>query len=113
MQNTYQIINIQQRPSKLHKGFFWLITFQDIQSGELLETYADPNMKNFGNWEEIIEHADSGIIVSGLKTVQRAGKTIVSADSKVTVEVVCNRLDMDRMLAQWRDDNSPYNKLFS
>ena len=111
-QMSYQVISIEQRPSKIKLGFFWLITFQNIKTQQFVETYVDPKMRNFSNWEQVIENADKGLIVDNLTVIKRAGKQIVDADSAVTISVACNRLEMDRVLGDWRDSNNPYNKLF-
>ena len=112
MKDVYQLINIEQRPSKYHKGYYWLAVFQNISTKEIYETSIDPKMKNFNNWQSVIEHCDRGVLISNCEVINVRGKNIISADSKIKIEVLCNRLDMDNILDTWRDSNSTFNKLF-
>lgn len=108
---VYQVINIEQRPSKINGGFYYNIKLQDIRSLEILETSVDPVYKNFSNWTKIIQDSNSGQLISNCKIVERKGKRIIDADSKPAQEFVCDRDDLLKQLDQWRSPNT-FQELF-
>ena len=108
---VYQVINIDQRPSKINGGFYYNIKLQDIRSLEIFETSVDPVYKNFSNWTKIIQDSNSGQLISNLNIVERKGKRIVDADSKPAQDFVCDRDDLLKQLDQWRSPNS-FQELF-
>lgn len=111
MTQVYQVINIQQKPSKLNGGFYYLIKLQNITTLDILETSVDPAYKNFNNWKKVIQDQHRGQLLSNLNTATRGGKTIVNADSKPQQEAVCDPQQMNDILNEWRSPNK-FQELF-
>lgn len=106
---VYQVIKIQQKPSKINGGFYYLITLQDIKTQVCYETSVDPAYRNFHNWSAVIQDADKGQLLSNLNISVKGGKKIVDADSKPTQEFVTDRETLLDQLDQWRN---PVRALF-
>jgi hypothetical protein len=112
IEQIYQVISITQRPSKLNGGFYWVAMLQNLKSQNLYETSIDPTMRNFEQWQPVVKNSHKGILLSGCKIVKRKNKAIVDADSPIHVEYVCDRDEMNRVVAEWRSDQDPWNNLF-
>jgi hypothetical protein len=109
---VYQVINIEQRPSKLNGGFYYNIKLQDIKTLEILETSVDPVYKNFQNWVKVIQDQNLGQLLSNCTTTERKGKRIINADSKPTQEIVCDRDELLTQLESWRAPTK-FSELFN
>jgi hypothetical protein len=100
---VYQVIRIQQKPSKINGGFYYLITLQDIKTQRCYETSIDPAYRNFHNWSQVIEDQHKGQLLSNLNISVKGGKEIVNADSIPQQEFVTDRETLLNQLDQWRN----------
>lgn len=108
----YQLISCEQRPSKYSNGYYWVAQFENIQTNELYETHIDPRFKNFDRWQELVKHRDRGWIISNVNLKPFGKKTVIDADSKFSVEIVCDRNMLKKHLTEWRATNNQYHNLF-
>lgn len=112
IEQTYQLISTTQRPSKLNGGFYWVAILQNLKTQQTYETSIDPTMRNFPVWQPIVKNSNKGMLLSGCRVINRKGKAIIDADSPINIEYMCDRHQMNQVIAEWRSNQDPFNKLF-
>ena len=108
---VYQVLHIEQRPSKLNGGFYYLLKLQNIQTLDIYETSVDPAYKNFKNWAQIIKDSNRGQLITDCNLTVKRGVEIINADSRPTQSAVCDPQEMNNILEQWRAPNK-FQELF-
>lgn len=63
----------------------WRIDFTGLEDRKNYYTFVDPTMRNYVNWQHIIENPDSGFLISNL-TLKVCAPDLISADSKPVIE---------------------------
>ena len=102
MKPTYQVLSVNQMPSKRNGGFYYKIILQNILTQETHETSVDPTMRNFVNWSEVLQNRSRGQLLQNLTLKQLHNKTLVNADSEPAVVCVCDAGEMNKIIAEWR-----------
>lgn len=127
--NYYYITQLHKpRYSKKAKQYkkqekFIQIDLQNLEGPEMCVTYIDEGMKNFADWEPILEEVlnGEGVIVKGLKEKlnKKTGLNIKSKDKlkvidadNVEIELLAEPSLIEECIVDTYDSNNNYYKLF-
>ena len=127
--NYYYITQLHKpRYSKKAKQYkkqekFIQIDLQNLEGPEMCVTYIDEGMKNFADWEPILEEVlnGEGVIVKGLKEKlnKKTGLNIKTKDKlkvidadNVEIELLAEPSLIEECIVDAYDSNNNYYKLF-
>jgi len=79
--NLLEFVKIGKEYTSRHGGKWFHIYFKDNIKNKSYRTALFENMRNFSNWQHIINNAERGDFVDNLKMKTYKGKEIVDADS--------------------------------
>jgi hypothetical protein len=90
------ILDIKKSSSRHHSGLIYEIEFMDFNGNEY-NTYVDPTMRNYTNWQYIVKRslAGHGFILKDVKLMPK-DKTQIHGDSMPTILTEVD--DRDQML---------------
>ena len=77
--NLLEFVKIGKEYTSRHGGKWFHIYFKD--ENKSYRTALFENMRNFSNWQNIINNAERGDFIDNLKMKTYKGKEIVDADS--------------------------------
>jgi hypothetical protein len=80
--DQYILVEIQQRPSKLHPGDYWSITLYGLEDGLVWEMSVAPNYDNYrsAGWDHVVHHPTPYGVYTGLAPAKKYRKQRYTAD---------------------------------
>lgn len=80
--DQYILVEIQQRPSKLHAGDYWAITLYGLEDGRIWEMSVAPNYDNYreSGWDHIVHHPAPYGVYTGFSPAQKNRKQRYTSD---------------------------------
>jgi hypothetical protein len=110
--NGWLVNSITTKKSK-YGGHIEEIVFVHIKTREQVKSYLDPENRNYPKWNSVLAGRDDGLIVGGLKTSVKNGKTIINADSTPEIIWQGSKQELADTIADfWNKPPTTYNSLF-
>lgn len=115
----YLVVKQEKNHSRNTGRPYTKITLQGIKDRQLYETYVEVGMRNYKNWQHIVENTDYLFV---LNNVQVKEKGLVDADSKPVIEHSASPENAEDILQPieefWREEDqragaTTFNRLFS
>lgn len=105
--NSYAIM-----PDTRNGGTMMRLTLVNMATQITADTYVCPAHRNSRGWAEVLSQLGKGMILGGLHTSRRGGKTFVNADSKPQV-LWCGDAEVlaDNLAQLWSPKNN-FSDLF-
>lgn len=109
----YLVISINPANNRVNGGVMFKITLQDLTTGEKFVTYADPNNRNYQNWQPLIANRECGQVIDNVRTTKKRGKTLIDADSRPQHVYCGDAQELAGIVSQhWGQTGNNYNSLF-
>ncbi|CAB4165994.1 hypothetical protein UFOVP849_9 [uncultured Caudovirales phage] len=80
--DQYILVEITQRPSKLHAGDYWSITLYGLEDGQIWEMSVAPNYDNYktAGWDHIVHHPTPYGVYTGFSPAKKNRKQRYTSD---------------------------------
>ena len=122
MAMKYIMIDRQESRSKLNGVTMWRLTFYCVDDGTFHEMTVDSSYSNFkkSGWNHVVAHESPWAVYLDLKRTTRTtrqGMPVVSADSRVDIQLQCEDLAEAQALVELdvaqRAQRNEFHELFS
>jgi len=122
MAMKYILIDREESQSRLNGVTMWRLTFYCVDDGTFHEMTVDPSYTNFkkSGWNHVVAHDSPWAVYLDLKRTKRTtrqGQPVVSADSRVNIQMQCEDLAEAQALVELdiaqRGQPSQFHELFS
>lgn len=124
--DQYILVEITERPSKLHAGDYWAITLYGLEDGRIWEMSVAPNYDNYksSGWDHIVHHPCPYGVYTGLAPAKKFkrprytsdGIPVLNADGQANLIYRCSDRDEALRLVEvdqaQRNQSSNFGALF-
>ena len=115
----YLVVKQEKNYSRNTGRPYTKLTLQGIKDRQLYETYVEVGMRNYKNWQHVVENTDYIFVLNNIK-VKEAG--LIDADSKPVIEHSASPENAEDILGPieefWAEEDAraganTFNQLFS
>ena len=117
----YLVVKQEKNHSRNTGRPYTKITLQGIKDRCLYETYVEQGMRNYKNWQHIVENTDYLFVLNNVK-IKNASDGLIDADSKPVIEHSASPENAEDILQPieefWLEEDAragatTFNRLFS
>jgi hypothetical protein len=120
VKQPYLVLNQTKNYSRNTGRPYTRITLQGIKDRMTYDTYVEEGMRNYKNWQHIIDNPDCVFVLNNIK-IKNVAEGLVDADSRPVIECSCLIEDAETLLKPieefWHEEDqrqeaTTFNSLF-